>query len=74
MKRNKKITKDSIITMAKRLEWGDTYFKIDHGSIAEALIEARYIIEHGVSSSEYKAIRERKSDDFMRDLVRGKIA
>ena len=55
--------------MAKKLESGETYFKIEDGSIADALKEARYWIEHGMSSADYRDKQYQESDAFMRQLV-----
>jgi hypothetical protein len=68
MKRNKRITRDSIIHMAKSLESGDKYFKIDSGSMSEALIAARYYIEHGMSADDYKEKCYQESDIFLKNL------
>ena len=56
-----KPSKDNIIQMAKRLEWGDTFYKIDEGSIADALIEARYHLEFGCSKEELAEKRAKKA-------------
>ena len=69
MKRNKTLDRDTICNMAKHLEWGDTYYKIDSGSVTEALIEARYIIEHGMSSAEYRQAQYEDADRWMREFT-----
>ena len=68
MKRAKGMRKSDIIHIAKSLEFGDTFYKVDSGSIAHALIEARYYLEHGMSSKDYRDKRYMIADEFMRQL------
>ena len=68
MKRAKGISKAEIIKTAKMLESGETVFKLGDG-IAALLIEARYIIEHGMSSDEYREKSYNESNEFMARLV-----
>ena len=68
MKRIKKLSKDAIINMARHIESGDRFFKIDNGSVTKALIEARYYLEFGMSSEEYKEKCYKEANDFMARL------
>lgn len=68
MKRLKVLKKDDIIQLAKHLEFGDTIFKVNDGSIKEALIEARYYLEHGMSKEQYRDQRYIDADEFFSAL------
>lgn len=72
MNRIKSLDIDSIIKLAKKLEYGETYYKIDDGSIKQAMIEARYYLEYGMSKDAYRSEQERIADDFMRNLTQSK--
>ena len=61
MIRSKSMTKEDIIYIAKSLEWGDKWFKIDNGSVTEALIAARYHMEYGMSKEEYNEKQYKKA-------------
>ena len=68
MKRLKVIGKDDIIQLAKHLEFGDTIYKVNNGSIKEALIEARYYLEFGMSKEQYREQRYSDADAFFSAL------
>ena len=68
MKRLHCRTKYDIINLAKRLEFGETCFKIDNGSVVEALTEARYYLEHGMSRADYTAKQQKESKEYLDKL------
>ena len=69
MIRDRVQSREAIIKMARALEGGQTYFKTDAGSIAQALIEASYHLEHGMSREEVWEESYREADRFMSSLV-----
>ena len=68
MKRKKRMRKQDIIDMAKELEWGNTFYKVDLGSIKDALQEARYYLEYGMSKDDYIDQQQVDANAFMEKL------
>ena len=50
--------------MAKHIESGVIYKKIDSGSLVNAIIEMRYYLEHGCSRAEHIEKRQERAIEF----------